>query len=87
MLDQHTEEAFDGSVQRPMHHDRLLACSVVCDIFKTEASRKIEIELHGGKLPQSSDGIHQLNINFRAVERGFAGDRLIFNPQPLQNFF
>ena len=81
MLDQHAEEALDRSIQRPMHHHRLLARSVFGDVFQSEALRQIEIELHGGKLPQAPDGIHQLDVDLRAVERGFARDGLVFDVQ------
>ena len=79
VLDQHAEEALDRSIQRAVHHHRLLARSVFGDVFQAEALRQIEIELHRGELPQAPDGVHQLDVDLRTVERGFAGDGLVFD--------
>ena len=54
-----------------MHHQRLVRFTVLGDVFQPETARQREIELDGGELPQASDGVHQLHIDFRAVERGF----------------
>ena len=41
--------------------------------------RQIEIELHGGELPGPADGVDQLHVDFRAVERRFARHALVRN--------
>src|SRR5205807_1104648 len=55
-----------------MNHQRLMPAAVFPDIFKTKASRQIEIELHGGKLPGAADSVDQFDIDFRAIKRGLA---------------
>ena len=55
VLDQNAEEALDGAKQRAMDHERLVAGTVFGDIFEAEARREIEIELHGGELPGTTD--------------------------------
>ena len=40
-----------------MDHERLVARAIFRDVFKAEARRKIEIELHGGELPGTADGV------------------------------
>ena len=72
MLDQDAEEALDRTPQRAMHHQRLVAVAVFADVFQFEARRQIEIELHGGQLPRAADGVDQLHVDLRAVERRFA---------------
>src|ERR1700690_1311677 len=87
MLNQHTEEAFDGSVKSAVHHEWLLASAVFGYVFEFEALGQVEVELHGRKLPQTADGIHKFDIDFWAVKRGFAGDGLVFDIEFLENFF
>ena len=70
-----------------MHHDRLFARAVFGDILQSEAGGKIEVELNGRKLPESANGIDQLDVNLWAVERRFTGDRLVLDPELLHNFF
>ena len=64
------------AVQRAMHHQRLMRLAVFGDVLQAEAARQREIELHGGKLPLAADGVHQLHVDLRSVERGFVGDHL-----------
>ena len=58
MLDQHTEKPFDRSVKRAVHHERLLARTILRDIFQIEALRQVEIELNGRKLPETANSVH-----------------------------
>src|SRR5580704_4468965 len=53
-----------------------MAAAVFTDVFKFEARGQIEIELYGGELPRAADRVDQLDVDFRAVECGFAGDAL-----------
>ncbi len=57
VLDQDAEEALDGTEERAMDHERLVAGTIFGDVFEAEASGKIEIELHGGELPGAADGV------------------------------
>ena len=68
-----------------MHHERLVALAVFADILQPEALGQVEVELHGGELPQAADGVHQLDVDLRPVERGFAGNQLVRDAAPLQN--
>src|SRR5579859_174284 len=85
MLNQHAERALHGTIKRAMHHDRLLARAVFRYVFQLEAVRQVEVELNGGKLPGAADGVHQLDVDFRAVKRGFAHNRLVGNIHLLQD--
>src|SRR5450755_3380105 len=49
-----------------------------------EALGQGEVELHGGKLPEASDGVHQLDVDLGAVKRGFAGDGLVLDVATLE---
>jgi hypothetical protein len=49
--------------------------------------RQVEIELHGRELPEPPNGIDQLDVDLRSVERGFARNYLVFDIQSLQNIF
>ena len=70
-----------------MHHNRLLARAVFGHIFEAKAGGQVEVELHGRKLPQAPNRVHQLDVNLRPIKGRFAGDRLVLDVQPLQNFF
>jgi hypothetical protein len=87
VLDQHAEEALDRSVERAVNHQRLLARAVFGYVFELEALRQVEVELHGRELPQASDGVDQFHVDLGAVERGFAGDGLVFDVQLSQRAF
>ena len=49
--------------------------------------RQVEVELHGRELPQTADGVHQLDVNLRPIERGFAGHGLVLYIQALERVF
>src|SRR3984957_7037891 len=53
-----------------------MATTVFTDVFEFEARRQVEIELNSGELPRAADRVDQLDVDFRAVKRGFAGDAL-----------
>src|ERR1700687_2003809 len=76
MLDQDAEEALDGSEQGAMDHQGLMAGAVFADIFKGKTRGKIEIELNGGELPGTADGVDELDVDLGAVEGGFPYDLL-----------
>jgi hypothetical protein len=84
VLDQHAEEALDRAPQRAMDHQRLVARAVFADVFEVEARGKVEIELHGGELPGAPDGVDQLHVDLRAVERGFAGNVFVGDVHALE---
>ncbi len=55
-------------------------------IFQLEALGQVEVKLHGGKLPQASNGVHQLDVDFGAVKCRFARNGLVRNVQLLSTF-
>ena len=73
MLDQDAEKSFDGAEQGAVDHERLMLGAVFADVFEAEARGQIEIELDGGELPGAADGVDELDVDFGAVEGGFAG--------------
>jgi hypothetical protein len=83
MLDQNSEEALDGAVQRAMDHQRLVRLAVLANVFQREAARQREIELHGGKLPGAANGVNQFHIDLGAVKCGFVGDHFGLNVEAL----
>ena len=68
MLKQHREEAFDGAEQRAVDHHRTLVRAIGGDVFELETFRKVEVELDGGHLPGTSDGVTGLHGDLRTVE-------------------
>src|SRR6516165_2423217 len=72
VFDKHAEKALDGAEQRAVNHQGLVAGAIVADILEAEAGRQIEVELHGGELPGSANGVDELHVNLRAIEGGFA---------------
>ena len=86
MLDQHSKETLDRSVERAVHHDRLLARAVFGHVLQAEARWQVEIELDGRELPQTPDGVDQLDVDLRTVEGGLAGNRLVGDLALFQNF-
>src|SRR5215472_8508094 len=77
VLDQHTEKALHRSEQGAVDHERLLARAVFRYVFQLEAFGQVEVELDGAELPGPANGIHKLDVDLGAVERGFAGDSLV----------
>src|SRR5712692_501061 len=84
MLDQHAEESFDRSEQRPMHHHGPMGLVVFADVLQFESFRQIEIPLHCAELPQAPNRIFDLEIDFRAIERRFAFHALVINAASIQ---
>src|SRR5579863_3343224 len=86
MLDQNAEEAFDGAEQGTMDHEGLMLGAVFGDVFEAETRGQVEIELDGGELPRTADGVDELDVDFGAVKGGFASDRFIGNVELLLGF-
>ena len=72
MLKQHGEETFDGAEQCAVNHHRTLMGTIGGDVFKLETFRQIEVELNGGHLPGTADGITGLHGDLRTIEGGSA---------------
>src|SRR6266478_3703431 len=87
VFDQHSEETLDRSVKGAVDHHRLLAAAAFGYVFELEALRQVEIELYGAELPGTADGIHELDVNLRAIKSGFARHNLVRDVQLLQRIF
>src|SRR5579883_2110699 len=74
VLNQNAKKTLHGAEQGTMHHDGLMPLSVLTYIFQLEPCRQIKIKLHGRKLPQTPQNVHQLYVNFWPVKRCFTGD-------------
>ena len=68
-----------------MDHHRLMTLAVFANVLQFEARREGEVELHRRQLPETTENVNQLDIDFGAVKRGFAGDRLERNSLRLQH--
>jgi hypothetical protein len=79
VLDEHAEEAFDRAEERAVDHDGLMQFAVLALVLELEAGGQVEVELHGGELPQAAEHVDQLDVDLGAVERGFAGDGAVGN--------
>ena len=69
MLDQHAEEALDRTHQRPMDHHGSLALAIAGDVLEIETFGQVEVELDGRQLPRPADGVLDVDVDLRAVER------------------
>jgi hypothetical protein len=78
VLDQDAEEAFDRTEQRAMDHDRLMCVAVRAYVFEAEALGQVEVELQGGELPRTTDGVTHIDIDLGPVESaGTFVDRVV----------
>ena len=72
MLDEHTEETFQAAQQGAVHHVWAVRLTVFADVGEIKTFRFVEIELDGGKLPFTPDGILDLEVDLGAIERSTA---------------
>lgn len=77
MFDQDAEETFDGTHQCPVNHDRLMVLPILTGIGQFEAFRIIEINLHGGTLPGTTEDVLDLDVDLGAIKHAFARVDLI----------
>ena len=77
VLDEHAEEALNRAEERAVDHDRLMALAVFADVLELEARGKVEVELNRRELPEAAENVDELDVDFGAVEGGFAGDGLV----------
>src|SRR3954449_4209631 len=79
MLDQDSKKTFNRSKERAMHHHRPMRLVVFADVLKLETLRQIKVPLHRTQLPQTADGVLDLEIYLGAVESSFAFHALVVN--------
>ena len=71
VLDQDSDETFEGAQDRPVQHHRMLAAVVFGDEFGTQTHRQVKIELQSTTLPDTAKAIFQRELDFRTVECTF----------------
>jgi len=84
MLDQHAKETFQAAQQRAVDHVRAVRLSILTNVGQVKSFRFIEVELDGGKLPFTTDGVFHLQVDLRTVERATAGIHIIFQARAIQ---
>src|ERR1035437_3633818 len=80
VLDEDAEEALDRAEEGAVDHHGLMTLAVFAHVLKLEAGGQVEVELHGGKLPEAAENIDEFYVDFWAVEGSFAGDGLVGDP-------
>ena len=73
MLCDDADEALDGAQQRPVDHDGAVLLAVLAHILQVEALGHLEVQLDGAALPGPAQGIGQMEVQLRAVERAVSG--------------
>ena len=69
MLDQDSDETLDGTEYHTVDHDRSVFLSVGSRILQVEPEGQLEVKLDRTALPGPSDGILQMEVDLRSVER------------------
>src|SRR5699024_5442233 len=69
VLDQDSDESLDGAEHNAVDHDRSVLLSVCACVFQVKPERELEVKLDRTALPCSSDGILQMEVDLRSVER------------------
>ena len=83
VLEQHAEKPFHRAEESPMDHHRARARTVRSHEFQVEPLREVEVQLQGGKLPASADGVCHMHIYLRAVESAAALFHFVFQARCL----
>jgi len=71
MLNQYSNESFKRAKQCPMNHNNPMLCIIRPDIICIKPFRQLEIKLNCCKLPASSQGILDMEVDFGPVESAF----------------
>src|SRR5207247_6699336 len=69
VLDQEADEPLQRAEDRAVDHDRSMRPVVLTRVLESEALGLLEIELDRGALPLAADGVVELDVDFRSVER------------------
>ncbi len=72
MLGQNGDEPLDAAENHAVQHHGAVLFAVLAGISQVEALRHLEIELNGPALPGAAEGIPQVKVDFRPVERAVA---------------
>ncbi|MCY1292966.1 hypothetical protein D9M70_422090 [compost metagenome] len=79
MLDQHADEALEGTENRAVQHDRALTVVIFGDIAGIQALWQVRIVLQGAALPVTTEAVLQGELDLRAIESTLP--RLVFPGQ------
>ena len=70
-----------------MQHDGRVLCTVLADIFRPQSVGQVEVALEGPALPLAADGIGQLEVQLRPVERSVAFGNLVWQAKSIDGLF
>ena len=72
MLGDNADEALDGAEDNAVDHNRTVLLAVCAGVLKLETLGQLHIQLDGAALPGTADGVRQMEVQLRAVERAVA---------------
>ena len=72
VFDEDSAEAFHGAEGSAVDHDGAVFLVVAADVFEFEAFGEVVVDLDGAELPTAADGVFDHEVEFGAVEGGFA---------------
>ena len=84
VLDQDTDETLNRTVNNTVDHNRTMFLSVCSCVFQFESLRQLEVKLDSTALPRSSDGVFQMEVDLRSVERSISFIYYIWKSQIVQ---
>src|SRR5689334_19743340 len=84
MLNDDADEPFQRTENRAVNHDRTVLGVIGADVRQLEVLRLGVVELYGAELPRTADGIGDVEVELRTVERAVAGVDVIRQAMFLQ---
>ena len=84
VFDEHAEESLQGTQKRAVNHVGAMLLAIRTDVGHVEALWHVEVELDGRALPQTAQGIFDVDVNLGAVEDRFTFHPRVREPLPLQ---
>ena len=72
VLDQESDEPLQCAVDRPVDHDRPVRPVILARVLELEALGLLEVQLDRRALPFATDGVVELDVDLRSVERAAA---------------
>jgi len=76
-------KSVDGAIQRAVHHQRLMRLAVFADVSSSKRRGRVKSNCTVESCHGRADGIHQLDVDLRPVERGFVGHHFHFDVETL----
>jgi hypothetical protein len=72
VLDVHREEALERAQHGAVQHHRAVGGVVGADVLEVEALGEVGVDLERAELPRAADGVGDVELQLRAVERPLA---------------